>query len=220
MEMPDSPIKKFSRRYVRPSFVEGMARMWDLGGSLNSYTAEDFEQLYRELRARRLARPTGPEAEARAIHNCWLKVGNHLRDAMGMPRVQIQDAVHWSDLIPSPAVLQEYDAILPGAAERIMAMAEKRQQYQLAQEKELLAQEQYDLETDRRTHTNDSRKSILGLISAFVFALAGMGAGVYLIDAGFGGYALACLIAPWAILSGMFVYQIRVGRRRRKPAGG
>ena len=85
MKTPDSPIKKFSRRRARPSFVEGMARIMDINGYLNTYTAADFEQLHRDLRARRLARPTGPEANAQAIHNCWLAVGNHLRGAMGQP---------------------------------------------------------------------------------------------------------------------------------------
>lgn len=83
MKTPESPIQKFSRRYARPSFAEGMARVVDIGGCLNSYTAEDFEQLYLELRARRLARPTGPEADAQAIHGYWMAVGNYLWDAMG-----------------------------------------------------------------------------------------------------------------------------------------
>ena len=83
MKTPDSPIKKFSRRRARPSFVEGMARIMDINGSLNSYTAADFEQLYQDLRARHLAMPTGPEADAQAIYDCWLEVGNCLWDAMG-----------------------------------------------------------------------------------------------------------------------------------------
>ena len=85
MKTPDSPIKKLTRRRARPSVVEGIARILDLDGSLNTYTAADFEQIYRDLRARRRARPTGPEADAQAIYDCWLTVGNHLRGAMGQP---------------------------------------------------------------------------------------------------------------------------------------
>ena len=69
----------------RPSVVEGIARILDFNGSLNTYTAADFEQLYRDLRARRRAMPTGPEADAQAIYDCWLEVGNCLRGAMGQP---------------------------------------------------------------------------------------------------------------------------------------
>lgn len=69
--------------YARPSFIEGMARLLDIGGTLNQYDADDMMEIYREMRARRLARPTGPEAQAEAIRQVWLTVGQHLRDAMG-----------------------------------------------------------------------------------------------------------------------------------------
>ena len=69
--------------YARPSFIEGMARVLDIGGTLNQYDAEDWMEIYREMRARRLARPTGPEAQAEAIRRVWLTVGQNIRDAMG-----------------------------------------------------------------------------------------------------------------------------------------
>lgn len=69
--------------YARPSFIEGMARVLDIGGTLNQYDADDMMEIYREMRARRLARPTGPEAQAEAIRRAWLNVGRHLSDAMG-----------------------------------------------------------------------------------------------------------------------------------------
>lgn len=68
---------------ARPSLVEGMARVLDIGGTLNQYDAEDWMEIYREMRARRLARPTGPEAQAEAIRQVWLTVGQNIRDAMG-----------------------------------------------------------------------------------------------------------------------------------------
>ena len=69
--------------YARPSFVAGMARTLDIGGTLNQYDAADLMALYRQMRARRQARPTGPEAEAEAIREVWLTVGQHIRNAMG-----------------------------------------------------------------------------------------------------------------------------------------
>lgn len=91
MKTPDSPIKKLTRRRARPSVVEGIARILDLNGSLNTYTAADFEQLYQDLHARRLAMPTGPEADAQAIYDCWMEVGNCLWDAMGQFQEAEQD---------------------------------------------------------------------------------------------------------------------------------
>ena len=80
MTTPHRPLRI---PYARPSLVEGMARVLDIGGTLNQYDAEDWMEIYREMRARRLARPTGPEAEAEAIRQAWLTVGRHIRDAMG-----------------------------------------------------------------------------------------------------------------------------------------
>ena len=213
MKMPESPIQKFRRRCIRPSFVEGMARLMDVGGSLNRYTAADFEQLHRDLRARRLARPAGPEADAQAIRDCWLAVGNHLRAAMGLPQVQAKDAKSWNDLIPSPELLQEYEKRFPGGVEQTLATAEKRQQQQLAQEKAFLAQEQYELESIRADYRDGGRQSKLGLATAFVITLAGIGGGAWLITAGLGGYGLAVLAAPLVSFAGMLVYQVR--RRSR-----
>ncbi len=74
-------------KYVRPSFLEGMARLMDFGGTLNHYDAAYFEELAGEIRARWLDKPDGPGADAEAIHECWVQVGNSLRHVMGMPLV-------------------------------------------------------------------------------------------------------------------------------------
>ena len=77
--------------YARPSFIEGMARVLDIGGTLNQYDADDMMEIYREMRARRLTRPTGPEAQAEAIRQVWLAVGQHIRDAMGQYEAAMPD---------------------------------------------------------------------------------------------------------------------------------
>ena len=81
MTQPQRPLRVPA--YARPSLAEGMARILDIGGTLNQYSAEDWMEIHREMRARRLAQPTGPEAEAEAIRQVWLTVGRHIRDAMG-----------------------------------------------------------------------------------------------------------------------------------------
>lgn len=125
-------------------------------------------------------------------------------------------AQRWDAPLPPPGVLQRYEEILPGAAERILAMAENQQQNRLAQENAFVAQEQYALETARSTHTADSGRSKLGLIFAFIVALAGLGAGTYLINAGFGGLSLAVIFAPLSALVGVFVYADRARRAERR----
>ena len=67
--------------------------------------------------------------------------------------------------LPLPAVLKQYDDIVPGAAERIMRMAEHQ------------AQHRQDLEA--RVIRTDNLKSLLGMIFGFVIALVGFGGGLY-----------------------------------------
>lgn len=76
---------------ARPALLDGVARVLDFGGALNQYDAGHFELLYAELRARRLARKTGPEAEAEALHRCWMAAGDSLRFAMGKPEAPAPD---------------------------------------------------------------------------------------------------------------------------------
>lgn len=71
--------------YARPSFLEGMARIFDFGGTLNEY---DFG--HREpKRDSTLSGPerestlSGPEADAEAIRSDWQAVGDDMRAVMG-----------------------------------------------------------------------------------------------------------------------------------------
>jgi hypothetical protein len=52
--------------FARPSFVEGMARIFDFGNSLNLYNESFTEQ----------------EADARALWSDWSMVGQDMNDAI------------------------------------------------------------------------------------------------------------------------------------------
>ena len=52
--------------FARPSFIEGIARMVDLAGSLNTYNSV----------------PTAEEADGRALYEDWKAVGHDLRVAL------------------------------------------------------------------------------------------------------------------------------------------
>ena len=67
--------------HARPSVLEGMARVVDIGGTLNQYDADDLIRMHRAFRARRLAGPSGIEAEAEAIKKVWVDV----EGALAMP---------------------------------------------------------------------------------------------------------------------------------------
>jgi len=73
-------------------------------------------------------------------------------------------STRFSGPIPPPAMLKEYDDLLPGAADRILKMAENQQSHRLVLEKEAVTSELF--------------RSKLGMLCGFVVALAGIGAGV------------------------------------------
>ena len=56
-----------SRLYARPSFIEGMARALDMGGTLNEYNSS----------------LSGEEADAIAIWSDWAAIGQDMYAVMG-----------------------------------------------------------------------------------------------------------------------------------------
>ena len=64
-------------------FAGGMGRTLDLGGALDRYHPDHLMETCHELRARRLATPTGPEADAAAIARDWNAVGQLFYHAIG-----------------------------------------------------------------------------------------------------------------------------------------
>ena len=84
-ETTDSPKQMFISHVNRahPSFLEGMARLLDVCDTLNQNDLTEITKLHEQIRSRRLAMPTGPEADAEALRKVWLTVGEQLKDAIG-----------------------------------------------------------------------------------------------------------------------------------------
>ena len=104
--------------------------------------------------------------------------------------------------LPPPADLREYDSIVPGAADRIIAMAESRVAHQQRMEEQ----------QSRR----DSRHSFVGvgaglLVTLFVVSLSG-----WLIDNGHAIYGTVLASTNLASLAAVFV----VGSRQRQSTEG
>lgn len=90
--------------------------------------------------------------------------------------------------LPHPDHYAHYERTLPGAANRILQIAERQSAHRLDQEKEEL----------RANIAARSRGQWFG----FVIALAAMGLGAYLSIAGlrvFGGVVLFAMLADWAV---------------------
>ena len=69
--------------HAHSNFLEGMARVIDIGGTLNQYDADALMKIHRAFRTRRLTEPSGIEAESEAIRKVWVGVGGCIREAMG-----------------------------------------------------------------------------------------------------------------------------------------
>ncbi len=79
--------------------------------------------------------------------------------------VQIVKEEHFSGPLPHPEILQRYETIVPGAAERIL--------------KKFEAQTEHRQRLERKVVWTDSFKSITGLFCAFIIAMTTIIGGIY-----------------------------------------
>jgi len=95
-------------------------------------------------------------------------------------------------LLPPPEILQKYNSVVPGLADRIVAQAEKQTTHRIAQEKKLLASNIF--------------KSFLGLVFAFLIGALGIGGGLYLTFVGFNVIGIVFSSATLVSLVMSFIY--------------
>jgi uncharacterized membrane protein len=98
----------------------------------------------------------------------------------------------WEGPLPPPVVLQAYDDIVSGAANRILTMAETQGAHRLQIEKTIV--------------NGDSKRGYLGISAAFAPSAMVIGGGIYLIANGH-DWAGASLIGLNLVgLASVFVY--------------
>lgn len=78
-----------------------------------------------------------------------------------------QHRSEFSGPLPPPEVLAKYEDVFPGAAERIFQMAENQAQHRRSLE--------------RISLKLASRDSLLGIITGFIIAIAGIAGGIYIV---------------------------------------
>ena len=122
----------------------------------------------------------------------------------------------WTGPLPPPEALQRYDEILPGAADRIFTMAEERHRHQIDQEKAAIELEKDALITAGENIEAEHSRSRLGLVFAFLIALAGIGTGAWLTAIGKAGFGVAFVLGPLVGLAAVFVYGTHARRVERR----
>jgi uncharacterized membrane protein len=107
-------------------------------------------------------------------------------------RVAAQISRTFSGPLPPPEILQKYNEIVPGAADRIIKMAESQHHHRQALEKNVVSSNVF------------SQKLGLGL--GFVIAMTAIGGGIWLSAIGRSGSGLIAIIGALAALVSVFVY--------------
>jgi uncharacterized membrane protein len=107
-------------------------------------------------------------------------------------QLRVQAMARFSGPLPPPEALERYNQILPGSAERLIAMAESQHSHRQELEKHVI-------------HSNVSAQR-LGTILGFIVAMTVIIGGVYLVHEGKSGEGLAAILTALAALVGVFVY--------------
>ena len=113
----------------------------------------------------------------------------------------IAQAEYYSGPLPHPAMLAQYDSILPGAPERILAMVE-------AQGRHRQQLEEYALKAEHH-------RSMTGVVLAGVMVLAMLGTAGYALYLNLPNVALALAGTPIVTIAGAFIYGTESRKRER-----
>lgn len=100
--------------------------------------------------------------------------------------------------IPPPELLAKYNDVIPNAAERILAMAEKQENH-----RQYLGKSVVD---------SDIQQSKRGLVAGSLLSALVISGGIYLLANGHSVSGFVAILAPLAGLAGVFVY----GQEHRK----
>ena len=104
----------------------------------------------------------------------------------------------YSGPLPHPAVLKQFDDVLPGSAKQIFDMA-------LAEQQNRFKNDETDRSVSRANATRQLISTLLGQATSFIIAVSGIGGAIYLISTGKGAEGLAIVLTPLAGL-GLIVW--------------
>jgi uncharacterized membrane protein len=113
-----------------------------------------------------------------------------------------QESLAFSGPLPHPTVLEGYEKTLPGAAERVIKMAENQAAHRQGIEKVVI--------------NSDSRNATLGVIFAFIIAMTGLVFAYRLVMAGHGAEGTVIGALDLGALVGIFVYGTNVRAAERQ----
>lgn len=99
----------------------------------------------------------------------------------GGEQVVFQQSVSFSSPIPPPQILQSYEDINPGLADRIIKMAEKESQHRHEMEKKML---DADIELNKTSLAHSAREVMTGQCLGFAIGVIAITSGVFTVYIG------------------------------------
>lgn len=130
------------------------------------------------------------------------KSNSNLTKSNSTSTVRYQKAELYVGPLPHPNILEKFEQILPGAADRILKQAE--------------AQTEHRIEIEKKVVSADITKSYLGLVFGFILGLSGIGSGVYLATLGFNVFGPLLSGGSLITLVAVFIYGTRSRKQERE----
>ncbi len=116
-------------------------------------------------------------------------------------RIELIRSEIFSGPLPKPEILQGYNNIVPGSADRIIQMAEKQADHRMFLEKTVIA--------------GDAKRADRGLICGTIVALCVLAGAVFVIYTGHDAAGIAVITADIAGLVSAFIYGTKSRRAER-----
>lgn len=167
--MPHGVRRKKSPKMKRPSSVQK---------SDDNALSKEADQILKAVQP--LPQPQRETVE-RAVNTLSMRI-THQRTEFSGP-------------IPSPELYREYENILPGAADRILKMAEIQQSHRHELEKSVIV--------------SDIVQARIGLIFGFIYVMTAILGGIHLLNTGRDITGLSVLVGALVTLAGVFIFRQR-----------
>jgi len=112
---------------------------------------------------------------------------------------ELKDSQHYCGPLPPPEILEKFELVQPGFADRIMSLAEKQAEHRQTQENKI--------------SSSNIRNELIGMIFAFLLAAGVLGGGMFLL---FQGKNISGLITITGSLASLVYVFIRGRKEQRK----
>jgi uncharacterized membrane protein len=123
------------------------------------------------------------------------------RQALQISSKVTQELVHWTSPYPPPTILEAYEKIVTGSAQKLVDQAE--------------SQTKHRIEMEKTVTRGDGQRSWAGLILAFILCVLCIGGGVACILCGHDSAGATVATGAVVSLAGIFIYGTKMRREER-----